>query len=226
MLSAGIVVTVDIGEEFGAGVGAVDKAAALEHLGFDGADDALGPRIVVGIGACGHALADAGLFEQGAKSTAGILASPVTVEDGVLQSWAGAESLPHRIEDEFGAQMIGQRPADDFAGAKVDDDGEIEPAGGGRDKRDVAREHFINPGGWRRVEQKIRGGTIGPAIAGPRHEVPGSNGTQAAPGHESADACRGANVAFIGEFFEDAAVAVAAAVGAENALDVRAHSLV
>ncbi|MEK0448325.1 MAG: hypothetical protein RL088_593, partial [Verrucomicrobiota bacterium] len=27
MLSAGIVVTVDIGEEFGAGVGAVDKAA-------------------------------------------------------------------------------------------------------------------------------------------------------------------------------------------------------
>jgi len=33
-------------------------------------------------------------------------------------------------------------------------------------------------------------------------------------------------VAFIGEFFEDAAVAVAAAVGAENALDVRAHSLV
>jgi hypothetical protein len=40
---------------------------------------------------------------------------------------------------------------------------------------------LIDPGRRRRVEQKIRGGTISPAIAGPWDEVPGSDSPQAAP---------------------------------------------
>ena len=51
MLSAGVVVSVDVGFRV------VDEAAAMEHLGFDGADDAFGPPVVIGNGSGGHALA-------------------------------------------------------------------------------------------------------------------------------------------------------------------------
>ncbi len=171
MLSAGVVVSFDVGEEFDIGVGLVDKAAALKHLGFDGADDAFGPRVVVGIGSGGHALAHTGLLEQSAKSAAAVLASTVAVEDCVFQSRAGAEGLAQSIDDELRAQVICQCPADDFARAEVDDDGQVEPALRGGDKGYVAREHLIYLRGQRRIEQKIWRGTIGPAIAGFGHEV-------------------------------------------------------
>ncbi len=73
----------DGGEELDLRVGLADKAAALEHLGFDGADDAFAPGVVVGIGPGGHALAEVGLFEKCPKSAAPILTSAVAVEDGV-----------------------------------------------------------------------------------------------------------------------------------------------
>ena len=53
----GVVVGVDVGEEFDPGVGGVDKAAILEHFGFQGAHEGFGPGIVIGIGPCRHALA-------------------------------------------------------------------------------------------------------------------------------------------------------------------------
>ena len=81
----GVVVRFDIGEELDLSVVLVDKTAALEHLGFDRADDAFAPRVVVGIGPGRHALADAGLFEKCTKCDTPILTSAVAVEDGVLR---------------------------------------------------------------------------------------------------------------------------------------------
>ena len=53
----GIVVGFDEGKDFGAGVGGVEEAAILEHLGLEGAHEGLAPCIVIGIGTCGHAMA-------------------------------------------------------------------------------------------------------------------------------------------------------------------------
>ena len=130
------------------------------------------------------------------------------------------------VDDELRAQVVGQRPADDFARAEVDDDGQVEPSGGGRDEGDVARENLVDLRGKRRIEEEVRGWAIGSAIAGFWDEMFRRNGPQAALGHDSTHPARGAGVALIGEFFDDAPVAVAPPMRAENTLDVRAHLLV
>jgi hypothetical protein len=65
------------------------------------------------------------------------LAATVTVEDGAVGGTSG-EGLEERVESNIRALMIGQAPADDAAGAEIDDDSEIEPSGAGRDEGDVA----------------------------------------------------------------------------------------
>ena len=76
----GVVVALDEIEDFGPRVGGVFEDAALEHLELEGADEGLGPRIIVGIGARGHALAQAGGRQGLAKGGAGVLAAAVAME--------------------------------------------------------------------------------------------------------------------------------------------------
>jgi hypothetical protein len=54
----------------------------LKHLVFEGADEGLGPGVVIWVGARGHALAQAGFGKGLAEGGAGILAAAVAVEDG------------------------------------------------------------------------------------------------------------------------------------------------
>lgn len=49
-----------------------------------------------------------------------------------------ADGLLHGLSDQFAAQVLGQRPADNPASAKVDDHGEVEPSAPTGDKRDRA----------------------------------------------------------------------------------------
>src|SRR5215207_11432255 len=84
VLAVGVVVAVDEVEDFRAGVGSVLEDAALEHLELEGADEGLGPGIVVGIGARGHALAQAGGGQGLAKGGAGVLAAAIAMEDGLV----------------------------------------------------------------------------------------------------------------------------------------------
>ncbi len=83
----GVVVGVDVGEEFDPGVGGVDEAAVLQHLRFQGAHEGFGPGIVIGIGPCGHALADAGLLKEPPVFAAAILAAAIAVEDEAFVRW-------------------------------------------------------------------------------------------------------------------------------------------
>ena len=48
-----------------------------------------------------------------------------------------------RVDDELGAQVVAHRPADDAAREAVDDRGEVEPAGRGRDVLDVGDPELI-----------------------------------------------------------------------------------
>ena len=93
MFSVGIVIGLDVIEEFGFGVGEGLEASILEHLVFEGADEGFGPCVVIRVGACGHALAKAGACQGRAEGSAGVLASPVAVEDGPGNTATAAESL-------------------------------------------------------------------------------------------------------------------------------------
>jgi len=131
------------------------KQPSFEQLGFEGADERFCPGVVIRIGACGHALAQAVPREQGAESGAAVLAAAVAVENEVCGVRTGAEGLGEGIADEAGAEVFGERPADDFAGAKVDDDGKVSPACGGGNEGDVARPDLVWRGGQRLVEEEI-----------------------------------------------------------------------
>ena len=85
----GIVVGLDAGEEFDPGVGAVDKAAVLQHLRFQSADEGFGPGIMIGIGPGGHALADAGLLKELPVFAAAILAAAVAMKPTAQRLPAG-----------------------------------------------------------------------------------------------------------------------------------------
>lgn len=83
MFSVGVVVGLDVGEEFDFGVGVIVESAALEHFGFESADLRFGPGIVVRVGSGGHALAHAGFLQELAVGGAAVLTAPVAVEDEV-----------------------------------------------------------------------------------------------------------------------------------------------
>ena len=80
VFSVGVVVKVDVGKESVLAQVHSGKAT-LEHLGFEGADEGLGPGVVIRIGARGHALAHPALAQELPVSGAAILAAAVTVED-------------------------------------------------------------------------------------------------------------------------------------------------
>ncbi len=102
MFAVGVVVAFDVVKDFQARVGGVFKAAALEHLAFEGADEGLCPGVAVGVGARRHALAHPGTRQGLAEGGAAILAAPVAVEDRVFCP-TGAESLVQGSHDQVAA---------------------------------------------------------------------------------------------------------------------------
>lgn len=178
MFAASIVVGFDVGENFGAGVAGVDKGAALEHFGLEGAHEGFGPGVVIRVRPRGHALPEMVARQQLAEGPAAILGAAVTVEDkaGGTGEGAGAEGLLEGVADEAGFEVVGEGPADDAPGAEVDDDGEIQPAGGSGDIRDIAGPDLVGQGWQGLVEQEVGGGEIGAVIAGLRDVGAGLDG--------------------------------------------------
>lgn len=218
VLAESVVVSIDVLKDLDARVGRSIEAAALKHFVFEGADEGLGPGVMVGVGASGHALAEAGLGEGLAEGGAGVLAAAVAVEDGAL-SGAGLECLPEGVEDEIRAEMIGQSPAEDAPGVEVDDDGEVEPTGGGGDEGDIPGPGTVRSGWKRLAVEEIRRRFVGATVAGFGHEVPGLESAQAALGHETADSGWSTRKTVIGEDGAQAAVSIASAVAAKSGLD-------
>ena len=107
MFAVGVVVGVDGGEAFGPGVDRVDKAAALEHLGLEGADEGFGPCVVVRTGAGRHALTQARAAQKRALRTAAVLAATITVKDGPAVPGVRADGLLQGWSDQFVAQVLG-----------------------------------------------------------------------------------------------------------------------
>ena len=70
-----------------------------------------------------------------AVGTTAVLAATITVKNGPAVPGVRADGLLHGLSDQFAAQVLGRRPADNPASAKVDDHGEVEPSAPTGDKR-------------------------------------------------------------------------------------------
>jgi len=226
VFAVGIVVGVDIGEEFDPSVALGEEGAALEQLGFEGADERLCPSVVIRVGAGGHALPEASLAEDLAKGRAAVLAAAVTVEDEVRLDGARAEGLLEGCADQGSTEVISQGPAHDFAGIKVDDDGEVDPAVSRRDEGDIAGPDPIGLRGQRLVKEQIGRGSVGTAVAGFGDVSLGLEGMQTVLGHEAADANRSADEVLVGKDTGDSAIAITAAVLLKNSGDLGADGFV
>ena len=134
VFSVGVVVGFDVGEDFYAGIGVIDEGAVLEHFGFQGAHEGLGPCVVIGIGTRGHALAHPGVAQEFSVSGAAVLAAAVAVEDKAGKRAARSQGLFEGVGDQVSTQVPGQGPADDLARTEIDHHGQIKPAGGGGDE--------------------------------------------------------------------------------------------
>ena len=216
MSAVGVVVGFDVSEELGAGVVPVEEASALEHLRFECADERFRPGIVVGIGSRRHALERTRLSELGTEESAAILTSPIAVEDETGLRAARLIPLSKGFSYEIGAEMVGEGPSDDAAGTQVDNNGEVEPAGRGRNEGDVACPDGVRCGRETCLQKMIGRRLIRLAVAGPRHVSFRLDGLEPALGHEAADPCGTTKDAIFSEIPADPPVAVAASVMSED----------
>ncbi len=165
MQAAGVVVAVEEGKEFVGGVLLAGEAAIAQHLGFEGADEGLGPGDVIGVGSGRHALLHACGAQPLAEGAAAILAATVTVEDDALGAASGGEVGVEGPDDHIAAQVIAQTPADDAVRAQVDDNGQVEPDLLNGDISDVTRRELVGLAGQRAALQKVVRGLVCAAVA-------------------------------------------------------------
>lgn len=130
------------------------------------------------------------------------------------------------VSHELGAQLVRQRPADDLARAKIDDHGQIEPAGRRGYVGDVASPNLIGFVRERLIDEQIGRGCVGASVAGSWHVSLWLDGFQAALDHDSAHTIGGADDTAFREFLPDPPVAVATTVALEDGLDDVADFLV
>ncbi len=88
----------------------------------------------------------------------GVLAAPVGVVDEPRAGAAGADGHRERIQGQFRAQVVGQRPADDAARMRVEEHREVQPTFGCGEIGDVPDPQTIGGGGGEVARHEIRRG--------------------------------------------------------------------
>jgi hypothetical protein len=101
---------------------------AVEQLALQGGEEALGHRVVQRVADAAHRGDQAGLLEATAERQAGVLTAVVRVMDKARGGIALGDGHVEGVQDQFGAQVVGHRPADDPAGEAVQHDRHIQPA--------------------------------------------------------------------------------------------------
>ena len=91
------------------------------------------------------------------------------MHDGADRSAAPAGHL-QRVDDQLGAQMVRDRPADDAAGVDVEDGGAVDPALAGAVLGDVGEPQLVRPVGTELplhpvLPHRLGGSRVAPAAA-------------------------------------------------------------
>ena len=104
---------------------------------FEGLEEGFADGVVVGAAAVSHRELDPGLAAAPAERERDVLRALVGVMD---ESWLGSAAVDGHLEgvdDELGAEVVGDRPADDPARVAVEHDRDVEPALPGAHVADV-----------------------------------------------------------------------------------------
>jgi len=100
------------------------RASAWERnrrqLAFEGGEEALAQRVVVGVADRAHGWAQAGLTAAVAERDRGVLRALVGVVNDVVGSPLPDGPL-ERVEHQFRAQVVGHRPTDHPAAEGIED---------------------------------------------------------------------------------------------------------
>src|SRR5215217_6094241 len=137
----------DVVEDLGPQLGFGGPRAAVDEFLLKRREEALGDGVVVAVAAAAHRLRDPGGAGFLAEVQADELAALVGVPD---QPGAGTAMLDGHLKgvgDQFGAHVIGHRPADDPAREEVLDGDEIEPSLPRAQIRDVRDPALVGSGG-------------------------------------------------------------------------------
>src|SRR5215203_6769468 len=101
---------------------------AVEQLAFQRGEEALGDGVVQRIPDRSHGSDEAGGVQAAAVGERGVLAAVVGVADQAGWRLSLADGHLQGVQDQFGAQVLGHRPANDPTRERVQDHGEVQPA--------------------------------------------------------------------------------------------------
>lgn len=118
-------------------------AAPAYPLLLQGAEEAFRHRIVPAVALAAHAAEEAVQRQQLSHRLAGILRAPVGVEDQARLRESLTDSAPQGVTDEARLHALAHAPANDPAGAQVDDYRQIQPAFHGPDISNVRDIHPV-----------------------------------------------------------------------------------
>ncbi len=137
-----------------------------------------------------EAVAGVQVAAVGREGAGGVLRAAVAVKDDARVGPAVREGHVQRVGDQVGAQVVGDRPADDGPRVQVDDGGQVRPALPGLDVGDVAAPARVGPLGGEVPAEQVRGNR---PVAGHGRalERPGMASLQASGLHQPPDPLAG-----------------------------------
>lgn len=172
MLSPRIVVTIDIFEDFNSGDRRIFVTGLVDVLEFKRSDEGFCPRIVIRVRFRGHALDDAGSFQDCAELRTPILAASVTVKNQFRVGASHFQCIFQSLVDQTGSHVIGESPTYDPTGTQINHHRQIHPPKRGLHIGDIARPNRIGLIRERLSFQQIWRRSIRFPVTGNRREPP------------------------------------------------------
>jgi len=123
----------------------VEDLALGQHFRFDGSKATFSKGIVIAVAFGAHALLESWTAKKLSDLVAGVLATPVGVEEGIGLDPSAIVGLVNGLNDAIGTEAVRKVPAQDGSGIEVFDDGQIQPALGAADISNVRDQLLARP---------------------------------------------------------------------------------
>ncbi len=199
---------------------------AVDELGLEGSEEALGQGVVVAVADRAHRGRDPGLAQALAEREARVLAPVVGVVDEAARRSTADDRRVKGRGDELGPQVGRHRPADDPAAPGVGDRGEVAGPGPCRERGDVGDPEPVGPSGPEVALDEVREGRRVLVADGRSHEAPAVDTREVVVLHQPGDPLARHVVPGLGEVGPDAGHAVRAAAPGMELPDLRGQGRV
>src|SRR4029077_2123878 len=123
------------------------KATPIDQLAFEGGEETLAHRIVVGVADRACRWTNAGFLAASAESDRRILRTAIRMMDDVV-GLSGHDRHVESVEHDAGLQVGREGPSDDPARPGVENDRKVEKAGQRRQEGDVGHPQLVRSLGY------------------------------------------------------------------------------